>query len=121
MEGIRMKRIAGALSLAVLFNLPLVASAQTTPCISCEIARNEAAIQAASNRIFVQTQLQQDLNTRLSTQQMILDNQRMRNALNISNQLDANDWAIRQILLQQQINLLQLEQRAKKPAVKTKH
>lgn len=116
-----MKSIAGVLSLALLFGLPLAARAQTTPCISCEIARNEAAVQAASNRILVQTQLQQDLSNRLSTQQLILDNQRMMNALNISNQLDSNDWAIRQILLQQQLNLLQLEQRTKKPAPKTKH
>lgn len=109
-----MKRsaLAAALSLAVLGGLPLAAYAQAVPCISCDIAEQNAAIQAATNRAIVQQQLQSDLQARLGAQQI--------RPLQLQSSLGQNDWAIRQILLQEQINILRLEasQRAIKPHAK---
>ena len=108
-----------ALSLVVLGSLPLAASAQTASCVSCAIARRDAAAQSAANRALVQQQLQADLQTRLQTQQASLQNQQMLNTLNLRSSLDQNDAAIRQILLQEQLNLLQLQMhRTVKPASK---
>ncbi len=104
--------IAAALSLAVVDGLPLAVSAQSTPCISCAIARRDAAIQAATNRAIVQQQLQADLQNRLGAQQATLQNQQMLNTLMLRSSLDQNDTAIRQILLQEQLNLLDLQRRA---------
>jgi len=116
---------AAALSLVVLGGLPLAVHAQTVPCISCDIAEQNAAIQAATNRAIVQQQLQSDLQTRLGTQQLRLQNQQLQNqqllnTLQLQSSLNQNDWALRQILLQEQINILRLEARqralkAKKP------
>ncbi len=114
---------AVALSLAVLGSLPLAAQAQSTPCVSCAIARQNAAISAATNRAVVQQQLQSDLQARLGTQQTTLQNQQMLNTMQLQSSLLQNDWAIRQILLQEQVNLLRLEaaQRAAKPKAKKPH
>jgi hypothetical protein len=111
---------AAALSLAVLSGLPLAASAQTVPCISCAIARQDAAISAATNRAIVQQQLQSDLQTRLGAQQTTLQNQQLLNTLQLQSSLSQNDWAMRQILLQEQLNILRLEasQRAARPRAK---
>jgi len=113
---------AAALSLAVLGSLPLAAWAQATPCISCEISEQNAAIQAA-NRAIVHEQLQADLQNRRQLQQTMLQNQQLLNTLRLQSSMDANDWAIRQILLQQQINLLRLEaaDRAAKLKAKKPH
>jgi hypothetical protein len=112
--------LAVALSLAMLGSLPLAAKAQSTPCVSCAIARQNAAISAATNRAIVQQQLQSDLQARLSAQQTTLQNQQMLSTMQIQSSLLQNDWAIRQILLQQQINILRLEaaERAAKPKAK---
>ena len=114
---------AAALSLAVLSGLPLAVRAQTVPCISCAIARQDAAISAATNRAIVQQQLQSDLQTRLGTQQATLQNQQMLSTMQIQSSLLQNDWAMRQLLLQEQVNILKLEAsqraakaKAKKPA-----
>lgn len=104
----------------VLFGLPLAAPAQTAPCISCAIAQQNAAISAATNRVLVQTQLQSDLQTRLNTQQTTLQNQQLLNTLQLRSSLDQNDWAMRQILMQEQLNLLQLRS-AQPPAKPAKH
>jgi hypothetical protein len=107
---------AAALSVAVLGSLPLATQAQTTPCISCAIARRDAAASAAANRAIVQQQLQSDLQTRLSTQQATLQTQQILTTLQLQSSLLQNDWAMRQILMQEQLNLLRLEasQRAAK-------
>jgi hypothetical protein len=110
--------LAAGLLLAVPAGLPLAAYAQTVPCISCEIAEQNAAIQAAANRAIVQQQLQTDLQTRLGAQQIRLQNQQLLNTLQLQSSLGQNDWAIRQILLQEQINILRLE--ASQRAVKAK-
>jgi len=116
------KVFGAALSLVVLGGLPLAALAQTVPCISCDIAQQNAAIQAEMNRAIVQQQLQSDLQTRLGTQQIRMQNQQLLNTLQLQSSLNQNDWAMRQILLQEQINILRLEarqraakSRAKKP------
>ncbi|HEX5273731.1 MAG TPA: hypothetical protein VFW34_00450 [Candidatus Rubrimentiphilum sp.] len=111
---------AAVLSLAVLGGLPLAGLAQTVPCISCAIARQDAAISAATNRAIVQQQLQADLQTRLGTQQATLQNQQALSTMQIQSSLLQNDWAMRQILLQEQLNILKLEasQRAAKPKLK---
>jgi len=93
----------------MLSSLPLAVQAQATPCISCEIAEQNAAIAAAANRALVQQQLQSDLQLRLGTQQTAMQNQQMLSTLRLQSSLLQNDWAIRQILLQQQINILRLE------------
>jgi hypothetical protein len=118
-----LKMFMGALSLAVLGSWPLAVQAQTTPCVSCEIAEQNAAVQAAANRAVVQQQLQADLQNRRQLQQTMLQNQQLLNTLRLQSSLDANDWAIRQILLQQQINLLRLEagERAAKLKAKKPH
>jgi hypothetical protein len=103
------KGFAALLLLAMLGGLTIAAHAQTTPCISCEIAEQNAAIQAATNRALVQQQLQADLQLRLGTQQTALQTQQILSALRLQSSLLQNDWAIRQILLQQQINLLKLQ------------
>ena len=107
----------------MLGSLPLAARAQTTPCVSCDIAEQNAAIAAATNRAIVQQQLQADLQNRRQLQQTMLQNQQLLNTLRLQSSLDANDWAIRQILLQQQINLLRLEaaERAAKLKAKKPH
>jgi hypothetical protein len=114
---------AVALSLAMLGSLPLAARAQATPCVSCAIARQNAAIQAATNRAIVQQQLQSDLQARLGAQQTTLQNQQMLSTMQLQSSLLQNDWAIRQILLQEQVNLLKLQasERPKPKAKKTKH
>ncbi len=99
----------GALSLAILGSLPLAGQAQSTPCISCAIAQQNAAIQAATNRAIVAQQLQSDLQLRLGAQQATLQNQQMLSTMQIESSLLMNDWAIRQILLQQQLNRLKLQ------------
>ena len=105
-------RLAGvALSLAVLSGLPLAVRAQTVPCISCDIAQQNAAIQAEMNRAIVQQQLQSDLQTRLGTQQSSLLRLQLLNTLQRQSSLNQNDWAMRQILLQEQINIFRLEAR----------
>ena len=111
-----------ALLLVVLGGLPLAGRAQTTPCISCAIARQDAAISAATNRAVVQQQLQADLQTRLATQQATLQNQQSLSTLQLQSSLNQNDWAMRQLLLQEQLNLLKLEasQRAAKVKAKAK-
>lgn len=100
---------AAALSLGMLSSLPLAVQAQTVPCVSCAIARQDAAISAATNRAIVQQQLQADLSNRLGTQQATLQNQQLLNTLQLQSSLSQNDWAMRQILLQEQINILRLE------------
>jgi len=100
--------IFAGLSAGVLSWLPLAAPAQTTPCISCSIAQQNAAISAATNRVLVQSQLQSDLEYRLGTQQNTLQNQQLLYTLQLRSALDQNDWAMRQILMQEQLNLLQL-------------
>jgi hypothetical protein len=113
-----------ALSLAMLCSLPLAASAQTAPCISCAIARQNAAISAATNRVLVQQQLQSDLVNRLGTQQTTLQNQQQLSTMQLQSSLDQNDWALRQILMQEQLNLLQLQStqpRVKAKPKKTRH
>lgn len=98
-----------ALSLAVLCGLPLAGLA------------DDADVQAAVNRAIVQQQLQADLQSRLAMQQAALVNQQLLNALNLRSSLDRNDAAIRQILLQQQLNLLQLRLRsAAKPKTRVR-
>lgn len=122
-----MQRIfAAALSLAVLGSLPLAGRAQTAPCISCAIARENAAISAATNRAIVQQQLQSDLQVRLGTQQAMLANQQALSTMGIQSSLLQNDWAMQQILMQERLNLFRLEAsqraakaKAKKPAHKT--
>src|SRR5690348_3516181 len=94
------------LSLAVLAGLPLAAPAQTAPCISCAIAEENAAIQAATNRLLVQQQLQSDLQNRIRTQQSTLQTQQLLNTLRLQSSLDQNDWAMQQILLQERLNIL---------------
>ncbi len=120
------KMFAAALSLAVLGGLPLATQAQTAPCVSCAVARRDAAISAATNRAIVQQQLQSDLQMRLGAQQTTLQNAQNLSALQVQSSLLQNDWAMREILLQEQLNILQLEARqraakakAKKPAHKT--
>src|SRR5947209_16106201 len=109
--------LAVFLSLAVLGGLPLAVQAQTVPCISCSIADQNAAIQAATNRAIVQQQLQSDLQAQIGTQQSAMLRQQLINTLQLQSSLGQNDWAMRQILLQEQINILRLEarQRAVKP------
>jgi hypothetical protein len=104
----------------MLGSLPLAASAQTVPCVSCAIARQNAAISAATNRAIVQQQLQSDLQARLSAQQTTLQNQQMLSTMQLQSSLLQNDWAIRQILLQEQVNLLKLQasERLVKPKAK---
>lgn len=106
---------AAVLSLAVLGGLPLAGRAQTVPCISCTIARQDAAISAATNRAIVQQQLQSDLQTRLGTQQATLQNQQALSTMQIQSSLLQNDWAMRQILLQEQLNV------RKKPHPRSAH
>ncbi len=114
---------AAALSLVVLGGLPLAVQAQTAPCVSCAVARRDAAISAATNRAIVQQQLQSDLQTRLGAQQTTLQNQQTLSTLQVQSSLSQNDWAMRQILLQEQINILRLEasQRAAKTKSKKPH
>ena len=111
---------AAALSLAVLGGLPLAGQAQTVPCISCAIARQDAAISAATNRAIVQQQLQSDLSNRLGTQQTTLQNQQSLSTMQLQSSLNQNDWAMRQILLQEQINILKLEARQRAAKAKSK-
>jgi hypothetical protein len=115
--------LAAALSVAVLSGLPLAGQAQTVPCISCAIARQDAAASAAANRAIVQQQLQSDLQTRLGAQQATLQNQQLLNTFQLQSSLNQNDWAMRQILLQEQLNLLRLEatQHAAKAKSKKPH
>jgi hypothetical protein len=94
-----MKSLA-VLSLAVLCGLPLAALA------------DDADVQAALNRAIVQRQLQADLQSRLAAQQAALQNEQFLNTLRLRSSLDQNDAAIRQIMLQQQLNLLRLQLRA---------
>jgi len=94
-----MKSLA-ILSLAVLCGLPLAALA------------DDADVQAALNRAIVQQQLQADLQSRLATQQAALQNEQLLNTLRLRSSLDRNDAAIRQIMLQQQLNLLRQRLRA---------
>ena len=118
----QLRKFLGALLLAVPCGLPLAALSQTTtPCVSCSIAQQNAAISAATNRVLVQQQLQSDLLIRLGTQQTAVQNQQMLNQLQIRSSLDQNDWAIRQILLQEQLNLLQLRQSAPPAPQPAKH
>jgi hypothetical protein len=112
---------AAALSLAVLGGLPLAVQAQTVPCISCAIARQDAAVSAATNRAIVQQQLQSDLQTRLGTQQATLQNQQALNTLQLQSSLLQNDWAMRQLLMQEQLNILQLEARQRAAKAKKTH
>ena len=116
----RLRTSLVALLLAVPAGLPLAASAQTTPCISCSIAQQNAAISAATTRVLVHQPLQSDLLNRLGTQQTTLQTQQLLNQLQIRSSLDQNDWAIRQILLQEQLNLLQLRSVSPPPHA-TKH
>lgn len=103
----------------MLGSLSLAASAQTTPCVSCAVARRDAAAQSAANRALVQQQLQADLQARLQAQQSALQSQQLLNTMNLRSSLDQNDAAIRQILLEEQLNLLQLQvHRAVKPPSK---
>src|SRR5437588_556667 len=94
-----MKSLA-ILTLAVLCGLPLAALA------------DDADVQAALNRAIVQQQLQADLQSRLAMQQAALQNEQLLNTLRLRSSLDQNDAAIRQIMLQQQLNLLRLQLRA---------
>ena len=112
--------VAAALSLAVLGGLPLAVQAQSVPCISCSIAEQNAAIQAAANRAIVQQQLQSDLQAQIGTQQSAMLRQQLLNTLQLQSSLGQNDSAMRQILLQEQLNILRLEasQRAVKPHAK---
>jgi hypothetical protein len=112
---------AAALSLAVLGGLPLAGQAQTVPCISCAIARQDAAISAATNRAIVQQQLQSDLSNRLGTQQATLQNQRTLNTLQLQSSLLQSDWAMRQLLMQERLNILQLEARQRAAKAKKPH
>jgi hypothetical protein len=93
-------KLLAVLSLAVLFGLPLAGLA------------DDADTQAALNRAIVQQQLQADLQSRLAAQQAALQTQQLLSTLRLRSSLDQNDAAIRQILLQQQLNLLQLQLRA---------
>ncbi|HET9392638.1 MAG TPA: hypothetical protein VFO29_03790 [Candidatus Rubrimentiphilum sp.] len=88
------------LLLAVLCGLPIAGFA------------DDADVQAALNRAIVQQQLQADLQSRLATQQAALQTQQLLSTLQLRSSLVQNDAAIRQILLQQQLNLLQLQLRA---------
>ena len=112
-----MSRVLAAIfCTAVLGGSALVAQAQTVPCTACDIAEQNAAIAAAANRAIVQQQLQNDLRSTLGLQQSTILRQQLLNTLQLQSSLSANDWAMRQILLQEQINLLRLEaaQRAAK-------
>lgn len=116
--------IGFAFLLAALGGLPLAALAQTAPCISCAIAQQNAAISAATNRVLVQQQLQSDLSGRLGAQRATLEAQQYLYTQQLRSSLDQNDWAMRQILMQEQLNLLQLRVAplpAKPPAKAKKH
>jgi hypothetical protein len=112
--------LVAALWVVVLGGLPLAGQAQTVPCTSCAIARQDAAISAATNRAIVQQQLQSDLSNRLGTQQTTLQNQQSLSTFQLQSSLNQNDWAMRQILLQEQINILKLEARQRAAKAKSK-
>ncbi len=100
--------VASVLSLAVLGGLPLAARAQTVPCAF------------ATNRAIIQQQLQSDLQAQIGAQQSTMVRQQILNTLELQSSLNHNDWAMRQILLQEQLNILRLEARQRALKAKTK-
>lgn len=100
---------AAALLLGVL--VPSQATAQTTPCVGCAIARQESAATVRANQAIVQSTLQSALNTQLQTQSNTLQTQALLRSAQLNAQMASGAAELQQLLIWQQLQLLQLEQR----------
>lgn len=96
-----MKKYAAALAAAALLALPLSASADTSPLV---------------NRVIVNQALQQQMQNQLDAQQAQLRAQQEQMRANLQSQMQQNAMTLQYLLLQQQLELLKLQQRAHKHA-----
>lgn len=101
-----MIKYAAALAAASMLALPLAASADTSPLV---------------NRVIVSQALQQQMQNQLNTQQTQLQSQREALRANLQSQLQQNTATLQYILLEQQLELLKLPQRARAHSQRGRH
>lgn len=94
-----MKKYAVAVAAAAMLALPLSAHADTSPLV---------------NRVIVNQALQQQMQNQLDTQQTQLQIQQDQMRSNLQSQLQQNAATLQYLLLQQQLRLLDLQQRSHK-------
>jgi vacuolar-type H+-ATPase catalytic subunit A/Vma1 len=93
-----MKTLLAALLAGACAALPLTASADTSPLV---------------NRVIVDQALQQQMQNQLNTQQTQLQTQRDLMRANLQSQMQQQQLQMQYLLLQQQIELLKIQQRAR--------
>jgi len=108
-----------ALALAAVLAAPSVAGAQQTSCTGCTIANAQAAAQMRANQAVVQSTLQNTLNAQLQNQASSLQTQALLRSLQQANALTAGTQALQQLLILEQLQLLQLQQRSAKGSKKS--
>lgn len=101
-----------ALALAVVLAAPSAAFGQQTTCTGCAIANAQAAAQMRANQAAVQSTLQNTLNAQLQAQASSLQAQALLRSLQQANALNAGTQELQQLLILQQLQLLQIRQRA---------
>lgn len=92
-----MKKYAAALAAAAILALPLTARADTSPAV---------------NRVILNQALQQQMQNQINTQQTQLETQQNQLRANVQSQMQQNNAALQYILLEQQLELIKIEQRA---------
>ncbi|HET6896619.1 MAG TPA: hypothetical protein VFH72_14640 [Candidatus Baltobacteraceae bacterium] len=92
-----MKTLLAGMLAAAFAALPLAASADTSPLV---------------NRVIVDQALQQQMQNQLNTQQTQLQTQRDLTRANLQSQMQQQQLQMQYLLLQQQIELLKIQQRA---------
>lgn len=107
-----------AFALAAVLAAPSAAGAQQTPCTGCAIANAQAAAQMRANQTAVQSTLQNTLNAQLQAQASSLQAQALLRSLQQANALNAGTQELRQLLILQQLQLLQIQQRSAKGGTK---
>ncbi len=106
--------LAGALSAGQ----PAVA--QTVPCTGCAIARQESAAAVRANQAIVRSTLQNTLNSQLQTQSNSLQTQAILQSTQLNAQMASGAAELQQLLMWQQLQLLQIEQREAAAKMKKK-
>jgi hypothetical protein len=108
--------VLGAMSatcaIAPAQRVPEVAVPVFVPCPSCAISHVQSAEQVRTNQEIVRETLANSLNDRLQSQSSTLQTQATLRSLQLNDSMNASNLDVRQVLLQQQIELLQIEQQA---------
>ena len=108
--------VFAVLTVGMLAAAAVPVRAQQTPCVACAISRAQSAAAVRANQAIVQSTLQNALNAQLQTQANALQTQQLLRSAQLSGAVGAGSAELQQLLIEQQLELLQLEQHAAKPA-----